>query len=340
MAAVPLDFLKQITNVHWGGGGGVFIAGNNDSNIYYLKLDAVADPDNPPAWESLGTLDFTKDEGAYFTGYVQGSTFAMVGAVEDKKPVFILVGGGGPRRAIGIIMASRDGKEWSRVFSYGQDSDTYRGVNIFGVVWDEVAQMFYAGGHQFDSFLDSTILYAWQTEIDLLFASADGFAWSEIGRNERKVEAHGTDPFPPWPDYPSGLLAAHCSKRVLDSNGNGVPGGNYGYDKDKELLIAPNKPVVISYDVGFLQIPTTGSDVTVTFSGEGDPPSYPSNPGLPAICVATAGGKWVVAGGDDGDSQAAIAVASDEAYIWQSLNPEGTSKIITLTAGDLDNAGL
>jgi hypothetical protein len=145
---------------------------------------------------------------------------------------------------------------------------------------------------------------------------------------------------PPFPEYDSGLLAAHCNKRVVDSNDNGVPGGNYGVDED--LLIAAENPVRIEYIFGVIR-PDARSSIRLTFSGEGDPPSYPTDTGLPTNCVAAAGGKWVVAGGVDagetGISQAAYLVATEAGYTWKVHNPSGTSAIITLTGGALD-AGL
>jgi hypothetical protein len=155
-----------------------------------------------------------------------------------------------------------------------------------------------------------------------------------------------------YPDYKTGLLAGHCSKLVKDDNGNGIPDGNYGY-KSETILIAPSKVIKIDYLFGLYlnDIPRGSTTVTVTNFGEGVPPSYPSDVGIPIACTATAGGKWMAAGGvlgsnfdaGTGRSQAAMLVPSEagDEYVWKAINPAGTNMIITMTGGTTKtNAGL
>lgn len=343
------DVLTRIIKVHWSGGG-VFVAANSDGNIFYLKLGGATDNDEKPRWQDLGPLDFVQNEGM-FTGLPRGGSYGSVdvkdaaGNVIGKTPVFVLVGGGSGTDSIGIIMASPDGKNWSRVFSFGAASDSYVGAVIWAVVWDEDAQMFFAGGHQSDNFGDPESEHRWMAETDLLFSSPDGFTWTEAGRHQMRVDSFHGEPFPPWPEYPTGLLDSHCSKRLVDSQGNGIPDGFYGYDKTKEMMIAPAKPLIVDYFLGSVGFSPGG--LTVTMDGQ-EP--YPSDPGIPASCVATAGGKWVAAGGvydpagggqppqGGGKSQAAILTTDDDGNpAWQRLDPPGTNMIIAVCGGPLSD---
>jgi hypothetical protein len=334
------DVLTRIVNVKWG--GGVFIAGDLASNVYYLKPGG-----DEPAWQNLGKLDFGKeDEDGLVTGRVAGSAYAAIdvkdssGNITGTKPVFILVGGSGFTGEIGIIMASSDGLSWSKVFTFkgNPDSDKYKSAGIFGVVWNETAEMFYAGGHQSDNFADNAANIFWMSETDILFQSADGYSWSEAGRHEMRVDiVDGV--IPPYPKYKTGLLVAQCRDLVKDANNNNIPDGNYGYDKSN-LLIAPTVTSKIDYLFGtYLNDIPHGSAVTVTGLGEDPPPPYPSNTGIPTTCVATVGGEWVAAGGtfdslDTGSCRAVILKSSEEGSPqWERLDPPGANVIITLTGG-------
>lgn len=345
------DPFSPIINVQWGAGGGVFIAGDIDSNIYYLKVNA---DEKKPAWQTLGKLDFQKeDDGGFVAGRVAGSAFAMVESStadgSETNPVFVLVGGSGFANEFGIIMASRDGLDWSKVFSFGEreDSETYVGAGIFGVVWKEAEQKFYAGGHQLETGVDAEAGFRWEEQIDLLFQSSDGYTWSESSRHVTRVEAPLGQPFN-YPAYNSGLLVPHCSTRVQDKNGNGIPDGNYGYDDDDNILVVPTEVIAIDYLFGLYLNDIPQNCLTVTVTGE---PSYPSDVGIPITCTATAGGRWLAAGGvlgnfdaGEGRTQAAILVSSESGYVWRELNPtDGMNMIITMTGGRLEtetDAGL
>ena len=330
------DYFGRIVNVHWPKKlgpmtGGVFIAGDYDSNIYYMKVGegGKIDPTGAlPVWQNLGTLDFTLDDGM-FNGRVQGSAY---GLVNDKNPVFVLVGGGGTATSRGIIMASRDGLSWSRAFSFGVDSGTYRGANLFGVVWDGTS--FWAGGHQTDNFSEGDV--NWMSETDILFHSSDGFSWNEAGRFVLRIDKPVGGPFPPWPDYITGLLAAHCSGKVVDSYGNGVPGGNYGYDADNNILLAPIDPSVVEYFYGGVSISTPNG-----VSNRGADVPFPVDPGLPILCTATAGGTWVYAGGRKEPSlgMATVLLPSpgDAANVaWQQIDPPSSKLLVTLCGGAVE----
>jgi hypothetical protein len=137
---------------------------------------------------------------------------------------------------------------------------------------------------------------------------------------------------------------------VLDFNGYGVPDGNYGYDENERLLIQPNEKMSLNYIFGGVSY-SFGTGIVVTFSGDGTPPSIPSTVGLSVVtCVATAGGKWVVAGGTydpgggsqpplgGGLSQAAI-LGTDNAGkpAWNRIDPPGTNAIIAMCGGLLSD---
>ena len=303
---VALDLLTRVRNIHWG--GGVFIAGDDNSNIHYFKI-------GDSAWRNLGTLDFAKREGEYFTGWVQGSAYA--------RSVFVLVGGGGSTRAQGIIMASRNGLNWSRVFTFGEKSESYIGAVIFGVVWDEDEQTFYAGGNQSDNFAaGGSTLEAWSSQTDLLFSSRDGYTWREVDRKVMRIR----NSFPPesWPEYKTGLLEPHCSSLVEDSNDNGVADGVYGHQKSTGVLIEPADPATIDYLFGSVDIDAADN---VVIHNASKPPS--SHPGIPVTCVAYVGGRWMAAGGASGASKASMLEGSD----WTIINPSGTSRVITICGG-------
>jgi hypothetical protein len=329
------DVLTRIYNVQWG--AGVFIAGDLASNIYYLKPGGDADE-----WQNLGHLEFRKDEHGRVTGRVAGSAYAAVGVKDSSgniigaKPVFVLVGGSDFTGEIGIIMASSDGLNWSRVFTFNgnPDSHKYQSAGIFGVVWDETKKMFYAGGHQTDNFADAAANIFWTAEVDILFQSPDGYSWSESGRTEIRVDIIG-GVIPPYPKYKTGLLVAHCRNLVKDANNNNIPDGNYGYDESNRL-IAPTVTSKIDYLFGnYLSDIPRGSHVTVT-GFDSDVP--PSSTGIPTTCVATVGGSWVAAGGtfdslDTGSCQAVILKSSEDGLQWERLDPPGANVIITLTGG-------
>jgi hypothetical protein len=339
------DVLTRIYNVQWGGGG-VFIAISRDGNIYYLNLDGQ----DEPAWEDLGTLGLVEGTDP-FLPYPSACSYGLVTGEDDNtEPAFVIVAGGGNTTSPGIILASSDGKNWSRVHTFFKGGDTSRGETVWAVVWDdldEAAPGFYAAGHTSD------ISDHWMSQTDVLFSSPDGFAWGEGGSNETRIDSGEGIPFPPWPPDSAGLLDRHCNKRVLTVEGYGTPDGNYGYDKtEKQLLIKPNDPMSIDYLFGDA-LGSAGSGITVEFSGEGDAPEIPLDVGLTVVtCVATAGGRWVVAGGTadpaggnqppagGGKSEAAVLwTDADGKPVWKRVDPPGTNMIIAMCGGLLSESG-
>jgi len=325
------DFFQRIVGVHWPKKtpgvpqGGVFVAGDNNTNIYCIQFGLEG---KTPAWVNLGQLDFA----AANAGFVQGSSYALIG----KDPAFVLVGGGGGVNEIGLILASQDGLNWEKVFTLNFVAGTSSGANIFGVVWDDGAQSFFAGGHIFSDFFEGADTGAFfKTKIDLLLASPDGFSWREVDRHETRLTY--ADGFPPFPDYPRGLLAPHCSGMVVDSYGNGLPDGFYKYDPGSKSMIAPTALPKIDYSEGLVRLPFSGAGVDVTNFGAGT--VLPSDVGIPTLCVAGAGGAWVAAGGnyDPGTStcQASYMFPSiDQTGLgWKPLDPPGSTAIITITGG-------
>ena len=323
MAGYVQDLVTRIINVQWG--GGIFIAGNYDGNIYRLGEDRE--------WQSLGKLDFDKYEGDMYIGTLHGSASALVG--ENRQQVFVLVGGGEANNAKGIIMASIGGEEWQRVYQIGAASDTFIQAIVFGVTWNKDDQLFYAGAHETHEFNDPDTGDSWMSETDILLQSSNGFSWSVANSHEIKIEAFGGDPLPPWPEYNTGFLAAHCSDMVKDERGNNVPDGNYGYDKDRKLLVEPNSMPSIAYLTGAIGPPSASAGIKVTKLDPEDTAPFNEATGIPTSCVAFAGDVWVVAGGVQkspatglgGSSQAAIL----EADGWKRNDPTGITVMRTIT---------
>jgi hypothetical protein len=310
------DLLTRIYNVQWGGVG-IFVAADSDSNVHRLKLEGTE-----ATWTNLGTLDFMRDEGDLFTGWVLGSSYARVLRKDGTTtPTFVLVGGGGTSNAMGLIMASRNGLEWQRVFAFGTNSGSYTGATIFGVVWNKATQSFFAGGHQEDRYGAESDFR--QTETDLLFQSADGFSWSEVER--AVLESSTTVPFPP---YTTGLLSPKCSATVKDINGSNVPDGVYGVipSEDGDVRVEPARVPTVDYLFG--GVGGYGDSGTVV---TGDP-NIPPATGIPTTCVATAASRWVAAGGTFGSPGTCLVRGLTSAG-WQNLDPGGSGPIVTMCGG-------
>jgi hypothetical protein len=240
-------------------------------------------------------------------------------------------------------MASRDGLNWDRVFSFGEiDSPrTFFGATIIGVVWD--GSTFWAGGHESSNSQEvilggpdgETVIntITTNTQTDVLFSSSTGFSWSEVSRvSLQEIHQTSDNSTIPYPAYTAGLLAAHASDTVTDANGNGVPGGVFGYDVETKMLIAPSSPSTINYLFAYIDYTPSGANIENPEGGAALP-----DPGLPTIGVATAGGVWVAAGGTlplpgVGTGGSCAAAISSEGS-WQDLSPGGTAAIITICGG-------
>lgn len=340
-------FFDRIINVHWRKkgvplAGGVFIAADVNSNVYFMRFGEKSQSDETgiPEWTSLGTLGFGFTEGS--VGWINGCSYGLVGGTD---PVFVIVGGGGIYSADGIaqpataaIMASRDGLNWSKVFSFGSTGGTATGASVFAVVWDGSA--FWAAGHQSDDFDDfdeggDTI---WHHETDILFTSPDGFSWGEAGRVVLNYKSGATG-FPDgqgWPPYNTGLLDPHCSHQLVDEYyGNGIPDGFYDFDEDTKVRISPQRLPNVDYLFGscntFFSEEITGIDVQYGGLALGIP-----GVGIQAFCAATAGGTWLVGGGTNYDiGQVVLLRPSVEAggYQWVDASPSGAGAIMTMCGG-------
>jgi hypothetical protein len=304
--AFAQDLLTRIIDVHWG--GGVFIAGDDQSNIFFLEA-------GKNEWKNLGKLGFAEDEGSMFTGWVQGSSYA-----DKSRPVFVLVGGGGRTKSLGIILASDDGLKWTRVFQIGEDSDSFAGANMFGVVWNDDDNAFYAGGHQYD------LSEALAVQTDLLFRSVDGYNWVEA---DRRSTTYSPDTVP---EYKTGLLVSKCSTRIVDGNGNGVPDGVYAYDKASKILMAPVNVPTIDYLNGTISVAPSGPGGGIVVDNGGEGPTPPSDPNISAIGVAFSSGNWLAAGGSFPDYSTEAAIFGQDEK-WLRLDPPGEGPVVTVIGG-------
>lgn len=315
-SGLPLHFLDQIVNVQWEGGA-VFIAADDFGSIFYLKGDSEA------GWQTVATFidyDGTGDPFAH-----AGSAHALVG--EDQTSTFVVVSYGGGTTGTGAIFASKGGLEWSKVFSLSKEQpDRNISATIFGVVWD--GSNFWAGAHQS---LDQTSDDRRMIEIDILLTSQNGFSWSEAGRYEI-VRSIVEDPNYITPEYKQGLLAQHCSSRVVDEFGNGAPDGFYGFNPENDILIMPTGMPAMDYFFGGIFYPDASG---VTINNPAQP--IPSDPGLPTLCVARSGDQWVAAGGLSGHAGAAMAAIlvsdSESGFSWKRVDPVGPTAIVTIVGG-------
>jgi hypothetical protein len=117
-----------------------------------------------------------------------------------------------------------------------------------------------------------------------------------------------------------------------------VPDGVYGYDVQKDILIAPSVPPAIHYDDGVMRADPK-STVVVTAKGN----ITTVDVGILVNCVAYAGGIWMAAGGTDPAPMTAYSI--DDGMTWTRLTPtaeEEPEQIMTMCvqdAADVD-AGL
>lgn len=345
----PQDIVTNIINVHWASGLTAVLS--DTYNVVLLKIDG-----QDATWENLGTLDFWKHEGDSWTGSPQACAFAEITdpVTHATTPTFVLVGGGGTTSAIGLIMSSSEGRNWTRRFSFSEPSDTFTGATIMAVAWNDTDKAFYAAGHQSDNGVDpdpdNPGIFSLR-ETDLLFKSTDGKSWSEVGRNVREWRSTA-DP----PDYSVGLLVAHLDDLgVYDNeNGNRAPDGIYGYDEDAQVIIAPVPVYSVLYDVGGLSSPTP-TGVTITSLGPGPAPDYPTDTGFPPRAVGFES-EWVAVGGSYASHTQKAALLTltldddgEPVYDWEDISPSppyeapdsnGINPFIFICCASIADAGL
>lgn len=292
---------RMFIEVHWGGGTFVGGAARYSEIDAAIRLVAIGGG-GVPRWKNIGVGAFG-DSGEVMGSATGAGAVVLAGAANS-----------GSTASYGVIMASHDGRTWDLVYT-GQksdDTDTAAGSSVFGVVWDE--GKFWAGAHESNNGPNpATDVY----EVDILLSSEDGYTWAEAGRRDIYFVA--------WPDgYPTGLLAAHCSSRVTDSNGNGVPDGIYGRKQlaDDELLIRPTVVQAIDYLFG-----TSGSNAAFATTVRVN--DRPVEVGIPVACVANAGGVWVAGGGllAEGES-AQSAYSIDDGKTWTKIDTDGVSAVM------------
>lgn len=291
---------RRLIEVHWS--GGLFISGAArysyiDTTIRLLATAAL------PRWEPLGMGAFT--DGEIMGSAVGGGVFVLVGAANS-----------GTTHSQGVIMASRDGREWEQVYVglNPDDSDTSTGSVVFGAVWD--GKNFWAGAHESHNPGRDMDPY----EIDILLSSNDGFSWAEAGRR--------VIPFAEWssPGYPTGLLEAHCAEAVRDSNGNRVPDGIYGHKG--ALLIRPSTVQRINYLFGN-PIADASFEPRVVINDR-----TTIDVGIPVACVGYAGGAWLAGGGSyTAGASAQSAYSTDDGLTWMKLDTPGLSAFLCTISG-------
>jgi len=296
---VALDLLTRVRNIHWKVGGGVFVNGGGTQR--YLKMGKTSGV--KWTWTDLGPLDFSS------VGTSHASSFAKVG--NPPLPVFLLGGndfGGetGETTDNGLIVASNDGLSWSRVHTVAS-GDAFSDAMLLGIVWDKAAQCFYAGAHIFT--VQGRDLP--DLDEDILLQSFNGRTWSEIAREGWASTSVG---------HTEGLLAQHCSKRVTDSFGNGVPDGVYGFDANNDILIAPSVVPAIHYNDGLIRSHPVSTVAVKTKAPDGTEITRTVDVGIPVNCVAYAGGIWMAAGGTPTDPMTAYSI--DDGATWTKITTE------------------
>lgn len=282
-------------------GGAVFVNGDACCFVRYLKMETTG---SLPDWAGLGAFDFTAD----------GTTWASSYAIVDGTPTFLLGGITNDTNSDGLILASNDGLSWSTVYTLLHTGLSTE-ASVFGIVWDEAANCFYAGAH----FVNSGV------HEDILLQSSDGFSWSEVSR----VTIAGA--------YPIGLLAAHCSSLVTDTSG-GLPDGVYGFDEVNGILIAPQGPPTIAYDTGIVNRFDGTQFVTIKTIEDGAVTDETNvDVGIVVNCVAYAGGIWMASGRPmSGFDLPATAYSIDDGLTWTEVAPGTNTEafdILTMCAG-------
>lgn len=375
-----LDFLSQVVNVQWTGGGR-FVMG--DQWGYSAAVEQEKN-DAPPKITNLGILDFGIDPN---DGRVMGSSYHLFIVVNEKgestkNPVFLLCGirddyGQGPisgSNTVGIIMASRDGLDWKRVFTLPNESSNgttkpIRGAaQIMGVVWDDNAKAFYGCGHIFKSYFNQRrdppsladpdprpVTYVELVEeIDVLMSSPDGFAWTESGRNvfTRSTNYGGLNPIIyPYPDpLGYGLMLPHCPDRggLKDYYGNNLQDGVVHYWKDpkskeKISICSTGDIPSIDYVGGGLRPADPGSHSIkiMETDSKGEEKMVVVDVGIPVQAVSAAGDVIIAVGGSsidgfppNGPVDFSISIDKES---WKVATYEGGPPAVTVSGAPLQD---
>jgi hypothetical protein len=342
---LQLDVLKKTVNVSWGGGS-VFVTGDWGAFQSYAKIKKSS-----PTFEVMGTAGFP------VSGFINGGCYRnMAPAGGEPDPLFLMVGNNGKiategrdNSRIGMITASRDGKNWGTVFTVRADIiDGISSADIFGVVWDEDESAFYAGGHFYRHDSDQESL---ASDLDKLYRSVDGFKWEQAGSK------------PTTESTTTGLFAEHLNNKAH------LPGGVFGYHETRDdggtvissVLIKPETPPRIIYATkttlagpvpyAVPSISTKGAtsavSITITSSGDSTTKTVEVTDLDFVNCCAYADGIFVAAGGvgkpDPLDvSDGRIAVSFDKGETWEVAG-NSLYQVLTVSGApqsDMANAGL
>jgi hypothetical protein len=302
-----LDLTKDVVNVKWG--GGIFVTGFygydfSSSKIYTNKKNK---------WNVTFSAPVNSSSFGVLASFPGGIAYASVGADKENKikgkPIFVLGGtttkDGGPA----MMLTSSNGIDWS--------SQTFGAKGfIYLVTWNETDQALYAGMVDIVEPDDAQV-----TLYDVTLKSADGKTWTQSGRilQDRR------------PDQPA-PVAQYCSDKILDRNGNRVPTSVFGYDKNKDILIAPD-PINMTYGISYPSgEPIHHGERLKIKRGPNNPDPGERTVSLPAgmelvWAVAFAGGVWQAAG------QGIVATSTDEGQTWKTTLSEEPRAGYTSVAG-------
>lgn len=184
--ALGLDLLTRVRNIKWGVAS-IFVGGDEDAFLWYYKRGAA------PPFKGLGP-QFDNENGT--PGSMRASSYGrvFVDASQPRRPTFLMgghdVATSSTPRFKGIMLVSRDGLIWERVFE-----EELRAV--IQLVWDENVKQFFAWVN-YQPFSGETYFECW--------SSPNGRAWTSIASS-----AEGNPVF-----------ESHCRF--------GLPDGQFGFD--------------------------------------------------------------------------------------------------------------
>jgi hypothetical protein len=302
-----LDPYQNIINVNFGSGG-TFVAGvNADFSGFNQTLlclrDLMLTKKSDQNWQSGGSFsgsnhNFDGRCGAY------GNPGSDPSTGKKGTPTFVIGGGDidyntGPPTGFTyrsfIVTSTDNGRNWTKTYT------TVHGLTAV-LAYDKIKQLFYAQTLDVTQ-ADRGIGSNWDW---VIISSVDGKIWKEIDR----IANGGSNP-----NYASPIIVNACDSIYKDATGHNCPGGVYGYNKSKRMVIAPYPDMFAYSSTG----DTARNQIQIlTFDKDGNRLSREirSVPGLNKIfSVAYAGGIWM-ASGDDGVSKGLVAYSVDDGKTW------------------------
>lgn len=278
---------RMFQEVHWGGGfavgvgivNGVLLLHGSKTWAEAKTLSRERTNYNNRAGAFGNPVSRVDDDG----NPISTPTFLLGGqatVTTDEFPGFLFVS---------WIEASTDGgKTW--VSSYEANQSL-----VAAIVYDKTEQVFYAQVTAGDVG-DGT--YTWQ-----VLRSPDGMSWGVV------------ETAPALERYASPIMTAAADPIYQDAEGNNCPGGVYGYNKAKKILMAPYPDVIAYAHAGRfgseqIQIRKEDDAGARTYS-------YVDIPGMDyVVSVAFSGGLWQAAGRDNAGDVARIATSADDGRTW------------------------